>query len=119
MKNALIAVGSVVGFILIVLWFTGSSSTPTVSADIAATAERVVTEMQQNGLIGKIDESLSYVYVQPSRWAALTIDEKRTVAKACAIHFKQRGQTGYAHIYDHLSGKRLARMTSGWSFDPE
>lgn len=119
MKNALIAVGSVVGFILVVLLFSRASATPPISADLAATAERVVTQMQQTGVIGRIDDSRSYVYVQPARWAALTIDDKRAVAKACAIHFRQRGEKGYAHIYDHLTGQRIARMTSGWDFSLE
>ena len=57
MKNTLIAVGSVLGFVLVVLLFSRASATPPISADLAATAERVVTEMQQTGLIGRIDDA--------------------------------------------------------------
>ena len=90
---------------------------PVVDPATGAKLEAAFTLATQSPLVAKVDESLSYVYVNPTIWAALDIDTKRGFARAAAYHFLAHGQTGYAHIYDNMSGKRIASMSSAGTFD--
>ena len=87
-----------------------------ISVNDADRLENIVTAGLKTGVIVRLKESLSYVYVEPRLWEALDIEQKTTLARACAHHFRARGQTGYAHIYDNRTGKRLARMISAGQF---
>ena len=122
MKNILIAVGSVVGFALLVgfcAWQMVPPDAPPVSASQRDAAERIVVDTQRIGLVARVDDGTGYCYVDPARWARLTVEEKQGIARAFAIYFKARGGTGYAHIYDNFTGKRIASLTSFGSFSVE
>jgi hypothetical protein len=69
------------------------------------------------GMITKVESGTDHAYVDPAGWAALSIDDKKVLARAIAQHFKARGGVGYAHIYDGRSGKHIAVWRSSGTFE--
>lgn len=86
-------------------------------AEATTAMEQLIAAAIAEGIVVRLEENISHVQVNPRKWSALNIDQKKGLAWSCARHFKARGQTGYAYIFDYQTGKRLARQFSSGNFE--
>lgn len=83
--------------------------------------ESVIQEMKNLGLLYKLNPQLNEAYIVGSIWGSLPIDQKETIARTLALYCGQAkgNNLHWVNVYDHLSGKKLAKYSETWGFTVE
>ncbi len=119
-------------FAIVVIWIFASggssstSKTSTTSQEAAPTFDieelaKSVSELEEAGLIKKLDPVLDNVYVNRALWDSTNIDQKKAFAWKVA-RYLDRGEASQVYrldIYDWQSGKRLAKYSDAFGYTAE
>lgn len=114
--------------IVIIIWASGifktsKSENPELKKSIISAEDKIKYEegfqkLKDSGILAKINIDLNEVYVFPSTWIQLNVDQKEIVGKALAFYFgyKKGTDLNWVDIYDFYSGKKVAKYSETWGF---